>query len=306
MRTKNKNKIIAVLCSDLHLSLNPPRARKDESWFGAMYEVLKELKALAQTFEVPIICAGDIFDKWNSLPELINFTIENLPEMICIPGQHDLPLHNHDDIHKSAYWTLVKSGKIHDLFSYEGKSIGANNNLMLHGFSWEQPVIPLKEKDPNYFHLAVVHEYISMVNHDFPGCPKESRVNAFTKKLKGYDAAVFGDNHKGFYAKAGNVHVLNCGGFMRRSSDQVDYKPRIGLLHESGKIGINYLDTSHYILEVTESKEVKEDIELEEFLEELKNLQNNSLDFIQAMKEAIKIKKPSAGVKKLLLEAMEC
>ena len=306
MRTKTKDKVIAILCSDLHLSLHATRARKDENWFDAMGMQLAGLKMKADTYQVPIICAGDIFDKWNSPPELINFAIKNIPTMICIPGQHDLPLHNHEDIKKSAYWTLVEAGTIHDLFSYDRQSIGANNNLMLHGFSWEQSVTPLKEKDLNYFHLAVVHEYISMMNHDFPGCPKESRVNAFTKKLKGYDAAVFGDNHKGFYAKAGDVPVLNCGSFMRRNSDQVNYKPHVGLLHKSGKIEIHYLDISNDVLEVTESKEVKEDIELEEFLEELKNLRNNSLDFVQAMKEAIKIKKPSAGVKKLLLEAMEC
>ncbi len=305
MRTKNKDKVIAILCSDLHLSLKPPRARKEKEWFCVMAFYLGMLRGIASKYDAPIICAGDIFDKWNSPPELINFALEFLPTIFCVPGQHDLPLHNHGDIKKSAYWTLVEAGRIHDILSYEGHSIGANSNLMLHGFSWEEPVKPLKEKDPSYFHLAVVHEYISMRNHDFPGCPKESRVRAFTKKLKGYDAAVFGDNHKGFLAKAGDVPVLNCGGFMRRTSDQVDYEPQVGILYRSGKIKLHKLDTAGDLLEVTNTPKTKEDMELEEFLIELRQLESSILDFKGAMKEVLLKKKPRKQVKKLLLEAME-
>ena len=108
MRSKNTENIIAIFAADLHLSLKAPIWRSTEQdWFEAMLRPLVELRTLATLHNCPIVYAGDIFDKWNSPPELINFAIEHLPKGHAIPGQHDLPLHNYEDIRKSAYWTLV-------------------------------------------------------------------------------------------------------------------------------------------------------------------------------------------------------
>ena len=54
-----------------------------------MQRSLEQIRDLQKEFDCPVICAGDIFDKWNSPPELINFAYDNLPEIYAIPGQHD-------------------------------------------------------------------------------------------------------------------------------------------------------------------------------------------------------------------------
>jgi hypothetical protein len=116
---------IAVLCSDIHLSLKQPPCRADD-WLSVQKGYLVQLKSLACAAKelwlgnrnttgrpIPILCAGDIFDKWNSPPELIRFALEHLPDgMICVPGQHDLPNHSFEEIHRSAYGVLREAGKI--------------------------------------------------------------------------------------------------------------------------------------------------------------------------------------------------
>lgn len=98
--------VIAVLCSDIHLCHTCPPARSNEpNWYDAMARTLDELAGIASHYYVPILCAGDVFDRWNSPPELINFAIKHLPPMHCIPGQHDLPNHSLEDIRRSAYST---------------------------------------------------------------------------------------------------------------------------------------------------------------------------------------------------------
>ena len=112
--------VIALLVGDIHLSAKAPLCRaKEPDWFEAMARPLMELVDLQKQIGKesdgipPILCAGDVFDRWNSPPELINFALEYLPpQMYSIPGQHDLPNHNYNEIDRSAYWTLVAANKI--------------------------------------------------------------------------------------------------------------------------------------------------------------------------------------------------
>src|SRR4030042_1550393 len=97
---KKDDKVIALFCSDLHLSLTPPVFRSNEpDWLTAQQRPLDELRALQSKHQCPIFCAGDLFDKWYGGPkehacELVNWAIKHMPYMHCIPGQHDLPEHD--------------------------------------------------------------------------------------------------------------------------------------------------------------------------------------------------------------------
>lgn len=297
-------KVIAIFCSDLHLSLKAPISRAGEpNWFDAMARQLGELEELRVVHDCPIICAGDIFDKWNSGPELINFALKTLPNGICaIPGQHDLPLHNYEDIKKSAYWTLVQAGRINNLKPGDDLPFG---EFYLTAFPWGYPIEPSQRGD--LIHIAVVHEYIwSSKGTSYPGAPEENKLTKGRKDLAGYDVAVFGDNHKGFDTKMGDCHVVNCGGFMRRNADQIGYQPRAALLFEDGSIGLHYYDTSKDVIEAKGPIiEVGEDMELQEFMSELMSLEESTLDFEEAMGQALEKIKPNKAVKELILEAME-
>ncbi|GAG04154.1 unnamed protein product, partial [marine sediment metagenome] len=154
------SKVLALLCSDLHLSHVPPAARSAESdWYAAMKRPLDEIRELARLHgkadglkQVKILCAGDVFDssgadrrRWNSPPELINFAIDALPEgMYCIPGQHDLPNHNYGEIKRSAYWTLAKAGKLHNLPPGKSMLLRLDGSATVTAFPWGYEIEPPK------------------------------------------------------------------------------------------------------------------------------------------------------------------
>jgi hypothetical protein len=272
-----KRNVVAILCSDIHLSHKCPVARSAEpDWYMAMKRHLIQLSDLSVKYNAPIICAGDVFDRWNSPPELINFAIDNLPDMYAIPGQHDLPNHVLEDVHKSAYWTLVEQGTLVDL----NISLMINDDLYLFPFPWGTDIKPPDAGTLSKIKLAVIHKYCWMQGSSFPGA-EEGHISAYRKQLKGYDAAVFGDNHKGFISGK----VCNCGSLIRRSIDQIDYKPFVGLLHVDGSLSQEFLDISEDLF--LETKEVKE-IEIEgitKFVEELNSLGPDSLDFETALNQ---------------------
>jgi len=275
----------------------------EPDWFGAMARSLNQLKEVSEYFKIPIFCAGDIFDKWNSPPELINFAIDHLPKMWAIPGQHDLPLHNYSDIKKSAYWTLVETGIITPLEPRQTLDCG---DACFQAFPWGFPIQDIGTI-PGAINVGIVHQYIWIDDHGYPEAPTERKATKARADFKGFDVLVFGDNHKGFLTKKGDTTIFNCGGFMRRASDEIDYRPQIGLLHASGEVSVVPLDISEDKIEYVAPVKVADgaDMDLQEFLDELTGLEETELDFEEAMRRAIRKKKPGQNVRKILLKAME-
>lgn len=299
--------VIAIFCSDLHLSARPPRVRKDEpSWFEAMQRPLNELKALSERYNAPILCAGDIFDHWRAEPELINFAINALPKMYAIPGQHDLPLHNIDLIQRSAYWTMVLVGKIIPVV--HGVPFLAENKLVIHGFPWGTDLQPQTEISSKR-HVAICHQYFWTDAYKYPDAPREREAGNYAQKVKGYQAVAFGDNHKGFLTTVSGVPVLNCGGFMRRKSDEEEHQPQVGLLCENGGILIHKLRTSNEkFLTVEEEQEGLRKVlrlnDMGDFLTGLTELQQKTFDFGQALEFAMQEKMVSIETRSLILAAL--
>jgi len=315
------NDIIAVLCSDIHLSLKAPIARSAEpDWLEVIKRSLDELSSVAEKYDVPIACSGDVFDRWNPTPELINFAIEHLPTMYAIPGQHDLKNHRYDEIEKSAYWTLVKASIVKDI----KKPYLVNNQLSLHPFPWGFDITPMKSGWDHTINLAVIHSYVWTTGHSYPGADKNQIAGKYYEKLKGYDAAVFGDNHSGFIIK-NDIHawgdsdskgytsrertqyIMNCGTLMRRHINEIDYKPQIGLLHSDGSITPHFLDTSKDLFLEDHLIKAKEEqgLNISKFLQELKNLGSDSIDLRYAADKYMKIKKTDDDVRAMVLEAIE-
>lgn len=299
-----KDKVIAIACADIHLSQRAPLARLDDNWFDAMARPLNELRELAYRYDVPILCAGDIFDGWRPPPEIINFALEYLPNgMITIPGQHDLPLHNLDDVEKSAYWTLVKAGKILGLTKDNGDTtMISGTDIRVRGFPWGVKVAPTGMQ---HLRIALIHAYCWIPGHSYPNAPQEAKLTkSKASDLKGFSVAVFGDNHKGFLTKCGDTTVLNCGTLMRRKVDEIDYKPHVGLIHESGRVTLHYLNTDQDVM-VNHEVPIDPSVDMDDFLNEVADLQYAVLDFSEAIRQAIEKRKPSPAVRQALLKAME-
>ncbi len=305
--SKTHDKVIALLCADIHLSIKAPIWRSaEDDWFKAMKRPLDELRELQLTHGCPILCPGDIFDKWNSPPELINFALKHLPDnMYCIPGQHDLPDHNYSEIHRSAYWTLVKAGKIKNL-NHECPI--PFSNKIIYGFPYGESHLIVLSKDDR-LKIALCHEYIWIPGHSYPGAPSNQKITKCLSTL-GYNVMIFGDNHKGFIGESiganNTTTIFNCGTLMRRKSDEIDYKPQIGLLYADGKIGRYYLQTANdKYLDTIDNSTAIEELDIEEFLEELKKLGDTSLEFTAFVERFFKKHKTHPAIQKIIRKAGE-
>lgn len=306
--------VVAIFCSDIHLSARAPVARRGEKdWYAAMKRPLKYLAKLAK--ELPIICAGDIFDVWNSPAELINFAILELPHMYAIPGQHDLPHHQLDKVHRSAYGTLDLVEVIRSLDSDTG--IGSERAVcVLWPFPWGTELHTLEgmmdivqwdatnyRMDCKVFHIAVVHKYIwQSKKNSYPGAPTDAHIDVICKQLEGFDLAVFGDNHKGFLVTDTKPQILNCGGFMRRKADEIDYRPAVGLLHKSGKVEQHFLPLDNEVIEAVEEPNKIGEADFSEFMDRLTSLGADPLDFVELLEQAAR--KEEKNVEEVLTETI--
>lgn len=299
---RKTSKVIAIACADIHASLNPPLARVGErNWFEAMARPLRELKALSDEHQAPILCAGDIFDRWNSSPEVINFMLEEMPPMMAIPGQHDLPLHELSSIMKSAFWTLVKAGKV---IPITNATMHVDSGFAVRGFPYGGELS--ESDDCDSLSIAVIHKYIWMPGHSYPDAPTEGHVNVVGKTLAGYDVIISGDNHRGFCYRFGKRTLFNCGTLMRRKSDEIHYKPQAGLIYADGHVDTVYLDTSADVIERVDGPEALDtDESVDEFLADLLSLQNAALDFAEAVRRTLDAKRPSQAVRRIIMKAME-
>jgi len=270
-------KVLAIFVSDLHLSHTPPIWRSCESdWYTVQERALKELRAIKDVHSCPIFCAGDVFDKWNSPPELINFALQHLPQMYAIPGQHDLPNHNLKEMHRSAYWTLVKAGKIVHL---EGDAGVNGRQFTVHGFAFGRKIKKRKTSTKN--HIALIHQYNWVPKASYEKAPKKQRVTKKRKEFGGYDIVLCGDNHIAFEKMLGKTLFWNCGGFMRRHSDEIKYRPRVGLLMEDGTMKNHRLKSyrSDKHISVDPKSDKQADMDLTELGNELLKLNDARFDF---------------------------
>lgn len=296
------SQLIAILCSDLHLTLQKPACRNDKDWMKTQAFYLKQITKLQATnSEVKVIVAGDIFDKWNPAPELINFALQYLPTgMICVPGQHDLPNHRIDLMHRSGYGVLDECRKIVDI---SGEKLVCRN-FTAYGFGWEQEITPLEDRSTNKIHIAVVHRYCWKEGHSYPGAPATGNVNHLRKLLKGYNVAVFGDNHKGFLSQFDDTWVMNCGGFIRRKADEKDYRPRVGLLYSNGEVEQHCLELDDVFHDDAVERDAQA-FDMRAFISGLEGLGEQGLDFKEAILQHMEREKTDDATRQIILAALE-
>lgn len=273
-------KPVAIVCSDLHLCHTPPSCRQEstrEAWYGVMERQLRELQHLAETCThfghntIPIIVAGDIFDTWSVPPELINFLIDQFHgdlRLFAIPGQHDLPNHRIDQKHKSAYGTLCRVGLISDLT--EPVMLNGNGEYVhVIPFPWGVEIEPYEPaplvKGTDFVTLAAIHRYAWKEGCSHPQAADADNVKSLVRALRGYDVAVFGDNHIAFDVerrKAGDTHIINCGNFLRRSRPEFTRRPRVGVVWSDKSVVSYPLESVQLDVMVKESEAVLVDREV--------------------------------------------
>lgn len=297
--------VLAVAISDLHLSLLRPSCRADKDWMGVQAEYLKQVREAAAG--VPVLCAGDIFDRWNPPPELINFALKHLPDRFAaVPGQHDLPNHRIEDMHRSGYGVLVQADRIRDL-SKASWSFSAADGFVVLGSGWNEEIqeAPPANQFKDMLRIALVHRYCWTADKKYPGAEDTSEVTAYKKQLKGYDVAFFGDNHLRFMADCGNCKVVNIGGFIRRKSDEIFRKPAMALLYSDGTVSWKKLDTSIDEFHDEAPNKLEVPIDMQNFIRELEKLGEEGLDFRIAVENHLRDPDIKQSTKEIILQALD-
>lgn len=233
-----RKSVIAILCSDLHLRHTPPSSRLERDWYEVMDRHLGWLRTESVLHDCPIICAGDVFDRWNPPAELVSWAIDHLPEMYAIPGNHDSHGHDYERRMDGAYGALVKAGIIQDLKSEEWTLLGPGHYRTPYIWVWANPWgrYSLPEDfcgDEGVVSLQVIHKYVyDSKAVAYKDAPESGLVDpTFTGS---FDAVLSGDNHITW----GTRGWLNPGSLMQLKRDQKDHVPTIGYLHSDAKITI--------------------------------------------------------------------
>ena len=249
---------IALVVSDTHLSTAPPTLHADNpDWFGHISRNFEWLFDRANEFNVPILIAGDVFDKAVNDSKLLSFVISlfnRSPQPIyTVAGNHDLPFHSIDRIEESGYAVLLKAGVIIDCS--ETQNYRRNGiSVQVHGYHWLKPLHSTIYQNPDAVQVALVHRMITDGTAGwYPGCEPHA-INAVMREFKHFfHYAVFGDNHAPFVSSynqsaqhmgvfAGSdrkIQILNPGSFMRRTRGELELSTRAYVLQSRTAVKLN-------------------------------------------------------------------
>lgn len=244
----------AIFTADLHLTEITPASRVDD-YMASQEHKLNFLEELSrENGGCPVICAGDVFDRWKASPWLSSWVNEHLPKnFITIPGNHDLPLHSFDEYDKSALHLLeVVGGAIRILKS----DCICTGDINVYGIPYglpmpEESAFPLKIDGVR--NILVLHALVWEKSRP-PWAPNSYTAGDMLDKFgDNFDVILIGDNHQSFVVWDNGTVLINPGSMMRSTVDQADFEPRCYLyyadsnkiIEEKFPIEMNVHDDSH-------------------------------------------------------------
>ena len=300
---------IALVCADIHLSPSPPAARIEEpDWLKAVETQMLWLFDTARKYEVPIVIAGDLFDKAIGDSRFISFVIELFSKctvpVYAVAGNHDLPYHSYANVNESAYGILMATRSIRDIDSTAWYVHSSGRTVTLHGFYWNREDTP--PFDPTHINVAVIHKFIYDATTSYVGAAPEAMYENQVRNIPHvYDFLIYGDNHTPFTktTPAGST-LINCGAFFRRSQNDRNLKPAAYLLKADRSFETLYVPLEgQTFLQKSEDVIVQSAMpdysELSEFFTETGNLVDN-LTIRDAFGKFVATNAPSVKVKEHL------
>lgn len=221
-----------IITSDWHLTDKTPENRQDDYPSTQENKVLYTLDYALNTLDCQaILHGGDVFDKSSAPYKVTNKYVSHLkhiksigmekPNIIAVPGQHDLPYHSVKSFPNSPFATLAYSGIIGVADSAPVKIIQDNQTVCIYGCWWNQEIPEPVSKDT--FNILIMHRLVSPKELWF-GQEGITYSSNLIRELK-YDLIVTGDNHKTFTERYRKRVLANPGSLMRKKSDQMDHKP---------------------------------------------------------------------------------
>lgn len=233
-------KASAIFTADLHLTEATPVSRTDD-YLAAQERKLAFLGKLSESNGYcPILCAGDLFDRWKTSPWFTAWVYSHLPApFICIPGNHDLPMHSMEEYPKSAMSLLDLVFDDDDFKVLRNDSI-LTSDLLVVGVPFGQLDGFKPEDSPKTSHrtILLLHEMVWKDRKPTWAAGSYTAEDILDRFEGCFDVILVGDNHESFVAQRKNGPLLvNPGSMLRRTADQADFRPRCFLYYaETNKV----------------------------------------------------------------------
>ncbi|KKL69880.1 hypothetical protein LCGC14_2110530 [marine sediment metagenome] len=305
-----------ILLSDLHLSWDNPLARMDDL-VKVQFEKLKFVLDYAERMDVPILTAGDFFDRprsWYLLPKIIQFLLKYQGNIYTIYGQHDTYLYSETTRDSTSLGILNEFALIHCLSEYP-KTFVLNlgkKQVKIYGSNYgERLLFSNKDKQPNerYIKILIIHAPISTAPL-FPG-HEITHADKFLEKHPEFDLILCGDIHRDFIIERKGRFIVNCGPMLRREATEFNFthKPHF-LVYDTKDRTIEKVEIPHepadkvLSREHIEQKEVTE-LMLEDFIESVKTGDIESVSFTDKLWAFIKHNNIEQEVVDILSKVME-
>jgi len=297
-----------ILTADWHLRSTRPRCRLDDDWLATQKNALDQVAVAARKYEADVIVVGDIFHSTNETTnEVIGLVQSFAATLECdhlslylLAGNHDLPQHNLDNIHKSAFNLLLNSKNIfhiEDLIINDGK------------FGMRVSAANFGAPDNEEAEIVFKHILCFPQSEKAPPNAKIVRPTELFADLKKARYIFTGDYHRSFMNYKGKRKVFNPGCLLRQAADLIDYEPSVMLIEANdGELThklIPIVDSATLVTDEYIAEEEARDNRIASFIEKIKSKGELTFDFVENVKTRIVENKIDKGVKAMILELLE-
>lgn len=301
---QSAKKANAILTADLHIRADIPLCRTDD-YLKAQWNKLNFIFDLCQENDCPLLVAGDVGNKsqWPNwlLEKVISIINQYKINIVCIPGQHDLPEHRFDFWRKSGCGVL-HSGLIVSIIE-EPQTI--DNTFILYPFPYGSQ-IKSKNIIQQNINIAMTHQ---MIIENKPLWPdqKAPKGHELLKKFPEYNLILSGDNHNPFVAKYEGRLLVNPGSVMRMTAAQIDHKPRIyKWFADTNEVEAVYLPIEKNVVGRTHIKTKQErDERMEAFVNRMSDDIEIGLSFLGNMNAYLNKNRTKKSIQNKIFKAME-
>lgn len=295
-----------LISGDWHLTDKAPENRVDnygDACLGKAEFILQTAKELECNY---ILQPADFFDSPNPSYELFTKVVKLISNYSTITiltafGQHDLRYRNPRNTALRALETSCQNVMVGVplLFPTHPKEI------VIKCIGWNEDI---PEPTPNAFNILVIHRMI-VDEKIWEGQTDFEYANIFLKKNK-FDLIVSGDNHKYFVAESGKRLLVNCGGLMRSSIDQVKHEPTLVFFdteHPDKWYNIDIpIEPAEKVFRMDMVEKTKERNEkLDSFIEGLSTHKEMGMSFGDNLAEYMKTNKIDKAVQDIIWEGMQ-
>jgi len=293
-----------ILTSDWHLRSQKPRCRLDADWIATQRDALDQIANHAKKKKADVLVIGDIFHSTNETTNEIIGMVQGFAlrlaefdkSLYILAGNHDLPMHSLDNMHRAAIGLLFRSVNIRHINDYpfdcrhSAANFGADDDHDAEYVFKHVLCFPEKERIP-------------------PGA-------SVTKPSELFDifknaACIFtGDYHRHFEHRASNARMLfNPGCITRQAADMIDYKPSV-IYFEAGEHGsydyerLPLNDGENVVTDEYLEREEERAGRIEAFIERVKSNGEITFDFLENVKNRMDENDFDGGITAAILELL--